>query len=90
MKLSLNRAYDVLRREGYGYTIAYLLAIPALLFVQLIGCGKEPFDPSQHSIDRSYFFGELPADPPSYEEYLLTLKYVYEVMEVEVRDAEFA
>ena len=86
--MSLNHCYTVLLREGLFYTVAYYLAVPTLLFVQFLGCGKEPFN--RRSIDKHYFQGYLPADPPPYNEYLEILKYVHEIKTVEVRDAEFA
>ena len=88
--LSLNRVYEVLTRNEFLYKVAYWLAAPTLLIVQALGCGKEPFNGATYQIDRAYYSGGLPGDPVPYDEYLLVLKYIYEVMEVEVRDAQFA
>ena len=81
--MSLNKAYKSLTQNGVIYTIAYYLAIPTLLFVQVLGCGKELFDPKPWVV--YYSKPELPTDLLPYNEYLLTMKYI-----VEVRDAQFA
>jgi hypothetical protein len=90
--MSLDHVYNVLNREGPFYTAAYFLALPVLVFVQVLGCGKTPFDP--RLIDGCFFRGYLPTDLPTYEEYLEILSYVYKskctVLEVEVRDALYA
>lgn len=90
--MSLEKVYSVLNRDGLFYTALYYLALPVLVFVQVLGCGKTLVDPSQ--IDGCYFKGYLPTDLPPYDEYLEILSFVYKckdsVLEVEVRDALFA
>jgi hypothetical protein len=84
--VSLNRAYEVFRKDGFWHSIAYFLAIPTLLFLNLLRCGNEPFNPQQYVV--YYRNGNLPADLLPYNEYLQTLKFIADA-EVEVRDAEF-
>lgn len=90
--MSLDNVYSVLNRDGLVYRAAYFLALPVLVFVQALGCGKTPVNVRQ--IDGCYFRGYLPTDLPPYEEYLEILSYVHRskapVLEVEVRDALFA
>ena len=80
--MSLNKAYRILEKDGFLYCVFYWLALPTLLFVQFLGCGKAPFDPLPHVM--YYSRPELPTDLLPYNEYLLTMKYI-----VEVRDAQF-
>ena len=88
--MSLNKVYQTITKDGFLYSfVIYWLAVPTLLFVQSLGCGKEPFNGATYQIDRAYYSGGLPGDPVPYDEYLLVLKYIYEVMEIEVRDAQF-
>jgi hypothetical protein len=37
--LSLNHIYEVLRIDGFNYTVLYWLAVPWLLFLELLRCG---------------------------------------------------
>lgn len=46
--MSLVYAYEVLRRDGVFYAVAYWLALPFLLLAQFLGCGYEVYDPYKH------------------------------------------
>lgn len=90
--MSLKPCYDMFWRDGLIYTVLYWLAVPTLILVNFLGVGKEPFDVYNCQPDRAYYVGGLPADPPPYDEYLLTLYALYEIKchSVEVRDALYA
>jgi hypothetical protein len=88
--MSLNKAYQVLQKDGFLHSIAYWLALPTLLFAQALGCGKEPFDPKPYII--YYSKPELPTDLLSYDEYLqvmAAIKEPFKLKLLEVRDAQY-